>query len=291
MPSRPALAEFAPAKVNLTLRVIGRRPDGYHTLESLVVFAGVADRLTLQPAAELSLVMRGPNAAAAGPVENNLVVRAARELAAEIDGLRLGRFALTKRLPAAAGIGGGSADAAAALRLLARANRIKLSDTRLMRAAARIGADVPVCVDPRPRVMRGVGEVLSRPLDVPRFAAVMINPGVAVPTKDVFAVLHRSVRKTQPAAQARSVPGGREAFLAFLARRGNDLEPPAVELAPAISKVLAVLGKSPGCLLARMSGSGATCFGLYGSARAAAMAARAIARAQPRWWVCATHLG
>ncbi len=289
--SRAALVDTAPAKVNLTLRVIGRRPDGYHTLESLVVFAGVADKLTLKVGVPLALAMRGPNAAAAGPIENNLVIRAARALAAEIDGLKLGRFTLTKHLPAAAGIGGGSADAAAALRLLARANRLKLADPRILRAAAKVGADVPVCVDPRPRVMRGIGDILSKPLAVPRFAAVMVNPGVAVPTKDVFAVLHRSTRQDQPAAQAHRVPQERSAYLAFLERRANDLEPAAVELAPAVAQVLAALRKSPGCVLARMSGSGATCFGLYSSPRAAAATAREIAAAQPRWWVCATHLG
>ena len=219
------------------------------------------------------------------------MLRAARALAAEVDGLKLGRFTLTKRLPAAAGIGGGSSDAAAALRLLARANRLKPGDPRIQRAAAKVGADVPVCVDPRPRVMRGIGEILSKPLAVPRLAAVLVNPGVAAPTKDVFAALHRSVRAPQPAAQARSVPRDRDRFLAFLARRANDLEPAAVEIAPDIAKVLAALRESPGCRLARMSGSGATCFGLYASSRDAAAAARELAAAQPRWWVCATHLG
>ena len=202
------LVEHAPAKVNLTLRVIGRRADGYHTLESLVVFAGVKDRLTFVPGGAASLTVRGPNAVAAGAVADNLVLRAARTLAAEVDGLKLGRFTLAKLLPAAAGIGGGSSDAAAALRLIARANRLKLTDPRLLRAAAKIGADVPVCVDPRPRVMRGIGEILSKPLSIPRFAAVLVNPGVAVPTKDVFAQLRRSDRRPQPAAQARRVPSG-----------------------------------------------------------------------------------
>jgi 4-diphosphocytidyl-2-C-methyl-D-erythritol kinase len=290
-PSRAAFVEHAPAKVNLTLRVIGRRADGYHTLESLVVFAGVGDRLTLAPGGRLALAVRGPNASAAGPVGDNLVLRAARALDAEIDGLKFGRFTLVKRLPAAAGVGGGSADAAAALRLLARANRLKLSDPRLLRAAAKVGADVPVCVDPRPRVMRGVGEILSKPLKVPSLATVLVNPGVAMPTKDVFAALHRLTRKPQPAAQARSVVRDRKAFLAFLESRANDLEPAAVQISPVVAKALAALRKSKGCELARMSGSGATCFGLYASSRAAAAAARRIAAAHPQWWVCATRLG
>jgi 4-diphosphocytidyl-2-C-methyl-D-erythritol kinase len=289
--SRSLLADIAPAKVNLTLRVVGRRADGYHLLESLVVFAGVSDRLALRPAAELSLAMRGPNAGATGPLESNLVVRAARALAGEVPGLKLGRFTLTKRLPAAAGIGGGSADAASALRLLARANRIALSDRRLLRAAAQVGADVPVCVDPRTRVMHGVGEKLSKPLRVPRWPAVMVNPGVSVPTRDVFAALHRSGWGAQPSTRAQGVPRARAAFLDYLRRRANDLEAPALELAPEISRVLDTLRRLPGCELARMSGSGATCFGLFATPRAAAAAARKIAAAEPGWWVCATHLG
>jgi 4-diphosphocytidyl-2-C-methyl-D-erythritol kinase len=290
-PSRAPFVEFAPAKINLTLRIVGRRADGYHTLESLVMFADVGDRLSFIPGPEAELVVQGPNAAAAGPLVDNLVLRAARALVAEAGELRLGRFTLTKHLPAAAGVGGGSADAAAALRLLARANRIKLSDQRVLRAAANVGADVPVCVDPRPRVMRGVGQILSTPLAVPRFAAVLVNPGVAVPTKDVFATLRRSKRRPQPAANARSVPRDRDAFLTFLERRANDLEPAAIKLAPAIAEVLAALRDSSGCRLARMSGSGATCFGLYSSSRAAAAAARSIAAAHPHWWVCASRLG
>ena len=290
MPSR-TLVEYAPAKINLTLRVVGRRDDGYHLLESVVAFAGVKDRLSLTPGPILSLKVSGPNAKAAGALSDNLVLRAARALAVEIEGLKLGRFALTKNLPAAAGIGGGSSDAAAALRLLARANRIKLSDSRLLRVAASIGADVPVCVDPKPRVMRGIGEILSKPLSFPPLAAVLVNPGVAVATKDVFAALHRAGRKPQPAAQAQRVPRRRDELLAYVSRRANDLEAPALELAPAIAGVISELQATAGCDLARMSGSGATCFGLYRSAHSAAAAARAIAASHRNWWVCATRLG
>jgi 4-diphosphocytidyl-2-C-methyl-D-erythritol kinase len=290
VPSR-TLVEYAPAKINLTLRVVGRRGDGYHLLESVVAFAAVQDRLTLTPGPRLSLAVGGPKAAAAGAITDNLVLRAARALAAEIDALKLGRFALTKHLPAAAGIGGGSSDAAAALRLLARANRIKLADPRLLRVAATIGADVPVCVDPKPRVMRGIGEILSKRLTFPPLAAVLVNPGVAVATKDVFAALHRSGQKPQPTAQARNVPHSREKFIAYIGRRANDLEAPALELAPAIAQVIAALRATAGCDLARMSGSGATCFGLYRSAHAAAAAARTLSAANRNWWVCATRLG
>ena len=171
-----ARAERAPAKINLTLRVVGRRADGYHDIESLVVFAGVGDTLTFAPARALALTVGGPTAAASGTLGDNLVFKAARALAERVEGLKLGRFALTKRLPVAAGVGGGSSDAAAALRLLARANRIALDDARLMEAARATGADVPVCLDPRPRMMRGIGEILSGPLALPKLPAVLVNP-------------------------------------------------------------------------------------------------------------------
>jgi 4-diphosphocytidyl-2-C-methyl-D-erythritol kinase len=287
-----ALVEYAPAKVNLTLAVLGRRRDGYHLLDSLVTFARLGDRLTLRPGGPLALSLRGATAAQAGERDDNLVLKAARALAAEVPGLTLGRFLLDKRLPVAAGLGGGSSDAGAALRLLARANRLAPDDVRLRRAARRIGADVPVCVDPRPRHMRGIGEVLSGPLAVPKVAAVLVNPGVAVPTGDVFAIfgLKPGTRRKR-AGPARALPGDRDEFLALLVRQPNDLEPAAIKLQPVIARVIEVLGRAPGCRLARMSGSGATCFGLFGSSRAAAAAAQKISAAHPRWWVKATILG
>jgi 4-diphosphocytidyl-2-C-methyl-D-erythritol kinase len=286
------LVEHAPAKVNLTLAVLGRRADGYHLLDSLVVFAAAGDRLTLAPGSTFSLKVRGATASDAGPIESNLVFKAASALAAEIPGLKLGRFTLDKRLPVAAGLGGGSSDAAAALRLLARANRIKLSDKRLLKVAARIGADVPVCVDPRPRRMRGIGEVLSGPMAIPKLAAVLVNPGVAVPTKDVFAILGlpRGERGKR-AVQAKALPRSRDGLIEYLGGRHNDLEPAAIKLQPVIGRVLEELREAPGCLLARMSGSGATCFGLFASPRAAASAARKLSAAHPRWWVSATTFG
>jgi 4-diphosphocytidyl-2-C-methyl-D-erythritol kinase len=205
--------------------------------------------------------------------------------------LKLGHFTLTKNLPAAAGIGGGSADAAAALRLLARANRLRLDDPRLRRAARRIGADVPVCLDPRSRRMRGIGEILSAPLAIPQFAAVLVNPGVTLATKDVFAALALAPGARRGATRGSRFPRNRESVLAFLHSWGNDLEPPAVALRPEIAQVLAALRDASGCRLARMSGSGATCFGLFASSRTAARAARTLAASNPRWWVRATVLG
>jgi 4-diphosphocytidyl-2-C-methyl-D-erythritol kinase len=279
-----ASAEKAPAKVNLTLRVLGRRADGYHDIESLVAFAGVGDVLTFTPGAALTLAVRGPTASAAGDVADNLVLKAARSLAGEVEGLALGHFDLSKRLPVAAGLGGGSADAAAALRLLARASGIAPDDPRLLQAARATGADVPVCLDPRPRLMRGIGDVLSEPLELPRLFAVLVNPGVAVSTREVFGAL-----QLPPAAPA--APAGSVALMAEIAGGRNDLEGPAIELEPAIADVLAVLGKLPGCRLARMSGSGATCFGLFGSTAAASAAARSLRVGYPAWWVRATVLG
>lgn len=291
-PRRAVLRELAPAKVNLTLTILGRRADGFHILESLVVFTKLGDRLTFAPGGPLSLSMRGPNAFAAGPDSDNLVLKAALALAKGVPRLDLGRFTLTKNLPVAAGVGGGSADAAAALRLLARANRLAFDDPRLGKAACSVGADVPVCVDPRPRLMRGIGEILSKPIALPRLAAVLVNPGVALSTRDVFAALdHSSKSMRRGTMQARHVPRDRDALLAYLESCPNDLEPPAIKLQPAVAQVLAALRKSPGCLLARMSGSGATCFGLFASSRAATNAARDIAAEHSPWWVRADALG
>jgi 4-diphosphocytidyl-2-C-methyl-D-erythritol kinase len=281
-------AEKAPAKVNLTLRVLGRRADGYHEIESVVAFAGVGDAVTFRPGGALALAVSGPTAAAAGDVADNLVLKAARALAERVEGLKLGRFTLSKRLPVSAGLGGGSADAAAALRLLARANRMTPDDPRLMQAARASGADVPVCLDPRARLMRGIGDILSDPLDLPRLFALLVNPGVAVATKDVFAALN--VPSAEPLAQA-GTPAGSAGLLAEITNGRNDLEGPAIELEPAIAQVLAVLRKLPGCRLARMSGSGATCFGLFDSTRAASAAARTLRVGYPAWWTRATVLG
>jgi 4-diphosphocytidyl-2-C-methyl-D-erythritol kinase len=288
-----ARADRAPAKINLTLRVVGRRPDGYHDIESLVVFAGVGDTLTFKPGRKLALAVRGPTAAAAGKLDDNLVVKTARTLAERVEGLKLGRFELAKRLPVAAGLGGGSADAAAALRLLARANRIAADDPRVLAAARATGADVPVCLDPRPRVMRGIGDILSDPLRLPKLPAVLVNPGVAVATTDVFAELHRHANaRTErlPGFASRSARFKTAELIELLAEDRNDLEAPAIAIAPAIAEVLTRLNSLKGCRLARMSGSGATCFGLFATTRAAAAAARALRAKHPGWWVRATVL-
>jgi 4-diphosphocytidyl-2-C-methyl-D-erythritol kinase len=289
---RSALIEEAPAKVNLTLAIHGRRADGYHELESLVAFARCGDRLSLLPGESLGLKVSGPFAQAAGPTSDNLVLKGACALARRVSGLELGSFVLIKHLPVAAGVGGGSADAAAALRLLARANALDLADLRLADAAKATGADVPICLDPRPRIMRGIGEKLSDPLPLPRLAAVLVNPGVPVATREVFGALAAPCLST-PSATGRQaqIPPGREELLAFLRARGNDLEAPAISIAPVIAEVLARLRAAPGCELARMSGSGGTCFGVFASEIVAMAAARDISAVNPPWWVCPTVLG
>ena len=284
-----SFVEHAPAKVNLTLRITGRRRDGYHTLESLVAFALVGDRVSLRVAGKVDLTTRGRFAAAVGAPANNLVLRAARALAAEVPKLKTGRFTLTKNLPAAGGLGGGSADAAAALRLLARANGIALTDIRLLRVARQLGADVPVCLDPRARLMRGIGEVLSRPQRVPRLAAVLVNPGVALVTARVFARFD-GIKMKSPKGHSRRIPSRMKPLLEYLAAQPNDLEEAAIALAPKVAAALDALRYARGCELARMTGSGATCFGLFGSRRAAEAAARKLATQHRRWWVRATVL-
>ncbi|MBV8755310.1 MAG: 4-(cytidine 5'-diphospho)-2-C-methyl-D-erythritol kinase [Hyphomicrobiales bacterium] len=289
----PPLTEPAPAKVNLTLRVTGRRPDGYHELESLVAFARVGDRLDFTPGDALALEVTGPFAASAGSVADNLVLKAARELARRAPDFQLGGFYLLKELPVAAGLGGGSADAAAALRLLARANALALDDPRIAAAASATGADVPVCVDAKPRVMRGIGEILSAPLAVPPLPAVLVNPGVPLATKDVFAAFARggAAKATAPFDAATINGASVESALAALAGGINDLEPAAISLCPAVANALAALAATPDCRLARMSGSGATCFGLYLNEAAAAAASQGLVVAYPDWWVRATVLG
>jgi 4-diphosphocytidyl-2-C-methyl-D-erythritol kinase len=280
----PRVAEHAPAKVNLDLRVTGRRPDGYHELDSIVTFAAWADRLTFAPARQLTLELGGPFAAALTERSDNLVLRAARRLAERACRPPQVRITLDKRLPVAAGLGGGSADAAATLRGLCRLWRLELSRADLLPLALELGADVPVCVLSRPARMRGIGERLE-PLELPELDLVLARPNQAVPTAEAFA----GMGPIRPArGPDRPMPTDRAGLLAWLADRGNDLEAPARRLVPAIADVIEALGSHPGCRLARMSGSGATCFGIFDDAPAAARAARTLSRTRPDWWVVST---
>ena len=288
------LVENAPAKVNLTLRVLGRRADGYHDIESLVAFADLSDRLSLSPGAGLALTVAGPWAQQAGVGADNLVLKAAQALLARAPDLVLGAFHLDKNLPVAAGLGGGSADAAAALRLIARANGLSGDDPRLYAAARATGADVPVCLEPRTRIMRGIGEQLSAPLALPPLHALLVNPRVALATRQVFAAWQPAAQPAAPLDFAAATPDHAR-FIQALATQANDLEAAAIKLAPQIADVLASLRALDACRLARMSGSGATCFGLFDSAPAAQSAAhemRAFLGGKfPRWWMSATRLG
>lgn len=286
------LTDRAPAKVNLTLHVLGRRPaDGYHVLESLVAFAGTADRLTLRAGEALSLTVSGPTAGPAGPDADNLVIRAARNLEAKQPGLKLGAFHLVKRLPVAAGIGGGSSDAAAALRLLSCLNGLRLDDPAMVAAARETGADVPVCLDPRGRMMRGAGEDVGPALNFPALPAVLINPGVPVPTAPVFKALGLSIGQTLPGAFHPEIPADStsDTLLSALDPARNDLEGPALTVAPVIGECLSAL-RGQKSRLARMSGSGATVFGLFDDRHAAVVAAKRLRAAHPGWWIAPTFL-
>ena len=291
-----ALVEEGRAKVNLSLRVVGRRADGYHDLESVVAFADCADRLALEPGGELRLATTGPLAAACGETSDNLVFKAAKLLADAVPDLKLGAFALDKVLPVAAGIGGGSADAAAALRLLARLNNLSLDDPRLQKVALATGADVPVCLFSRACDMTGVGEQLL-PLALPSMPCVMVNPRVPVATKDVFRELGlRNGELLVGATDVLEAPawpekGGSIAdWVEILETVPNDLEAPALSIEPVIGDVLDKLRSSAGVKLARMSGSGATCFAIYGAAADAHDAAEKIRHDHPGWWVHAGTL-
>jgi 4-diphosphocytidyl-2-C-methyl-D-erythritol kinase len=287
----PTLVEDGRAKVNLTLRVVGRRVDGYHDLESMVAFADCADRLTLTPGSELSLRTSGPLAQHCGEAADNLVLKAARLLGERVPDLKVGGFILDKVLPVAAGIGGGSADAAAALRLLARLNNLEFDDERLLEVALLTGADVPVCLASRACDMTGVGETLL-PLSLPKMPCVLVNPRVPVATREVFERLGLRNGELLVGAsdviQATAWPedgGSLEDWVEVLAAGSNDLEAPATRIQPVIGEVLTALSATDGAWLARMSGSGATCFAIYENTAEAQRASQKIMLNHPNWWV------
>jgi 4-diphosphocytidyl-2-C-methyl-D-erythritol kinase len=279
----------APAKINLFLHVGDQRSDGYHALESLIVFAETSDTLEFTPASKLTLKITGPFGKALIRDSDNLVLKAARALQAKYphDG-QGAQIALEKNLPLASGIGGGSADAAATLRVLNGLWRLDLSESELIDIAAEIGSDVPACLLSSPCWMEGRGERVTKLAAMPPFELVLVNPGVAVPTAPVFAALNArsglgAIAPPPPLASVWEL-------VAYLADAGNDLEGPAGRFAPVIEDVLAALGHEPACVLAQMSGSGATCFGLFDGAVYAAGAAERIALEHPHWWVKSTRI-
>jgi 4-diphosphocytidyl-2-C-methyl-D-erythritol kinase len=280
--------ELAPAKINLDLHVTGRRPDGYHELDSLTAFAAFGDHLVLHEHDRLELAVAGPFAGMLAAEPDNLVLRAARRLAAMAGREPAVRIVLDKRIPVAAGLGGGSADAAATLRGLNRLWRLGMSPADLAGLAAGLGADVPVCLAGRPARMRGIGERIETWDGLPALPVLLVNPKLPLATAAVFAGL-----ETIGAGIGRGWPPPREpdAFLAWLAARQNDLEAPARRIMPQICAVHATLMAQKCCILARMSGSGATCFGVFCDTGARDAAAAAIAREQPGWWLAASMVG
>jgi len=282
-----AISVFAPAKINLFLHVGDKRADGFHALESLVVFADVGDVLEFSPAETLKLTVAGPFADDLGAEGDNLVLRAARALAGRARCAATAEIKLTKNLPVASGIGGGSADAAAALRGLATLWQLNVARGELTALAATLGSDVPVCLESKPAWMEGRGERIAPAGPLPALAMVLVNPGVAVATADVFrALARRRGTGTVDHAARMKRPGD---LIAFLKTTGNDLQAPARDLAPAIVEVLDELARMPGVELARMSGSGATCFALFEDTSSAEMAAIALSHSHPQWWVKATR--
>ena len=271
------LKAFAPAKVNLTLHVTGQRADGYHLLDSLVVFADVGDRVTVMPADKMSLEVTGPMAEGVPTDSSNLVMKAAA-----LFGVPL-RMILSKHLPAAAGIGGGSSDAAATVMAIA-----DLLEEKRLPDVSVLGADVRVCLLRQAARMSGIGEVVEPVAGLPPLHAVLVNPGVDVPTPAVFKALETKKNAPMP----KRLPRWKDAsaLSEWLATQRNDLEAPAVAQAPVIAEVLEALNGCTGVTLARMSGSGATCFGLFPTDEMAAAAATDLAVRHPTWWVRATKL-
>jgi 4-diphosphocytidyl-2-C-methyl-D-erythritol kinase len=269
---------LARAKVNLWLKVVGRRADGYHLLDSLVAFADLADSLEASPSDRLSLALDGPGDAALGKETDNLVLKAARLLADRAGVAPRAALRLTKRIPVAAGLGGGSADAAAALQALVDLWRVALPVEELFDLAARLGADVPMCLGGRAALVSGIGEKLMPAAPLPACGLLLVSPAVALPTADVFAARRGDFSRVEPLARPWS---DLASLVEALAARGNDLTVAATKLCPSIADVLAFLRKSAAVRYAAMSGSGATCFALYDTPGAAERVAASVPAA---WW-------
>jgi len=276
---------FAPAKVNLYLHITGRRADGYHLVDSLVAFADIGDRVIAEPADGFSLAVNGPEASGLASAGNdNLVLRAARLLAAHLRIAGGAKLRLEKHLPVAAGIGGGSSDAAATLRVLQRLWRVVVDDAKLQALAVGLGADVPACMGGRAVWVGGIGEWIEPAAALPNAGILLANPRRQLPTASVFGARHGRYGKPGRFAP---MPADASGLAQILTHRRNDLTEAAIGLIPEIGIVLARLSALPGALLARMSGSGATCFALFADRRAAESARNAITAAEPGWWSAA----
>lgn len=277
--------EFAPAKLNLYLHITARRADGYHDLDSLVGFASIGDVVRLTPAEVFSFKLEGPQAAALAheDPEGNLAVKAARSLARRVGRAFDAAMTLVKNLPVASGIGGGSADAAAVLRALARHWGLASDDVRIYDAALEHGQDVPVCLTVQNLYMTAEGTLPAPQL--PRVDVVLVNPNRGLSTPLVYQEYRHGGDAFSPPARLLETPTDAAEFIDMLKQRGNDLYAPACRLMPEIAEIIDALNDTPGCGLARMSGSGATCFGLYFDAHTAAAAAEQIRQVRPEWWV------
>ena len=288
------IEEFAPAKVNLTLHVLGRREDGYHLLESLIAFADVGDVVTATKSGHFSIRVDGPFSDDLPPAGDNIVIAAAEALAHGASDIPPGaEITLTKNLPVASGIGGGSANAAACIRALLRLNDASMSDTALNQIAVGLGADVPVCLHSKVSLVSGIGQVVEPAPALPEVYVVLVNPRVAVPTGPVFQALGllQGVVASEPAPPpTRTDFRSAETLADYLRECRNDLEPPAAAQVREIGDVEDALFAASGCLMARMSGSGATCFGLFADGAEAKAASDAIGRNHPGWWVTAGRL-
>ena len=293
-PHRSAMAnsicEAARAKVNLTLHMKGKRRDGYHELESLVVFADVSDELVFTPASEDRLSLEGPFA---GLVDGeNLVLKAKRAFASWLGVTVSGDFLLKKNIPVAAGLGGGSSDAAATIRALLKAYDRDEDTKTFIRQSASIGADVPVCLQDSAAWMCGLGERVTPVCGLTPLPALLVNPRIKLSTAAVFKTLNAKPLQPEEAGDPPSFPGWRnpQEAAVWLNEGRNDLEAPAIALEPAVKKVLDALRRLDDCMLSRLSGSGPTCFGIFLSQDAAAEAASEMRRSYPNWWVQATTL-
>ena len=286
------IRETAPAKINLYLHILGRRDDGFHLIDSLVAFVDIGDELTATRAHEIALDVTGPFAVRLRSGSDNLVLGSARSLAAAFGIAEGARLTLTKNLPVAAGLGGGSSDAAAALRALARLWGVELGDERVMDVARELGSDVPVCVDGRPAFIGGIGHDIEPAPELPMAYMVLVNPGVGLATKDVYGVFARcrAIGARESVERLRGAIADVHALADALCERANDLTVAAGVLVPQVTAVLAFLESLPGALVVRMTGSGPTCFALFAEMDAAAKAAEACRAHEPSWWVARARL-
>jgi 4-diphosphocytidyl-2-C-methyl-D-erythritol kinase len=277
---------FAPAKINLYLHIVDRRNDGYHLLDSLVAFAGIGDHLILHSSDELSLKIDGPNANAL-KISNNIVLKTANAFAKSFGISAKVAITLTKNLPVAAGIGGGSADSAATLRGLCHLWKLSVNEIELARIGLSIGTDLPVCLAGIPTQVSGIGEILTPASHLPTAWIVLVNTGIKLSTSEVFKINSKTFSKPSPLIES---PIDAATLAKALNRRRNDLTESALQLSPIINDVLNAIAASDNCLLTRMSGSGATCFGIFANQKTAEIAANQIAINHVSWWIAVAPL-